>query len=59
MRFTPAEIVAGYCALVGSPCAALLMIESNDDWRMKVIGIASLAGLLLHTVRRLKTEDRG
>lgn len=58
MRFTPAEIVGGYCALVGSPCVAVLIIESNDDWRMKAIGVASLAGLLLHTVRRLRAEER-
>lgn len=57
MRFTPAEIVAGYCAIVGSPCAALLIALSDDTWQMKVIALSSLAGLMLHTIRRLKTES--
>lgn len=56
MRFTPAEIVAGYCAIIGAPFAAVLMLGSEDPWQLKVIGLSCLAGLLLHTIRRLKTE---
>lgn len=56
MRFTPAEIVAGYCAMIGSPFVALMIIGSDDPWDLKAVALASLAGLLLHTIRRLKAE---